>query len=196
MLSDQRTSAKKRLIWATRILLHERGYEATSPRAILKLSGAGQGSLYHHFEGKRDLAIAVLREVEAEKTARAADVLRSELAPLARVEAYFRLERDALKGCPLGRHTSEGIMEDEALREPVTNHFNFVKCELARAVREAQQVGDLRGDLDSEELATTLFATLQGSYVLARAFQDAEALDHALSGALALLQVARAQSMP
>ncbi len=49
-----RTGESKRtaLIEATKALLWERGYEATSPRDMLHRSGAGQGSLYHHFSGK------------------------------------------------------------------------------------------------------------------------------------------------
>jgi TetR/AcrR family transcriptional repressor of nem operon len=37
---------------STRELRWERGYAATSPRAILDRAGAGQGSMYHHFAGK------------------------------------------------------------------------------------------------------------------------------------------------
>lgn len=45
-----------KLIEATQELLWERGYVGTSPRAIQQRAGAGQGSMYHHFGGKPDLA--------------------------------------------------------------------------------------------------------------------------------------------
>ena len=44
-------------------LLSERGLEATSPTMIFKRSGVGQGSMYHHFEGKNDLALAAIRQM-------------------------------------------------------------------------------------------------------------------------------------
>src|SRR3954468_17749100 len=51
-------STPERLIESTRELLWERGYVGTSPKAILERSGAGQGSMYHHFKGgKPDLAL-------------------------------------------------------------------------------------------------------------------------------------------
>ena len=41
-------------------LMWERGYSATSPRAVRELSGVGQGSMYHYFPTKRDLGLAAL----------------------------------------------------------------------------------------------------------------------------------------
>jgi AcrR family transcriptional regulator len=55
--------AKGELVKAAKKLMWERGYEATSPRDLLEESGAGQGSLYHHFKGKMDLASVALGAV-------------------------------------------------------------------------------------------------------------------------------------
>lgn len=64
-----------RLIESTRELLWERGYVGTSPKAILERAGAGQGSMYHHFRGKPDLALAAIRRTAAEMRAAAETVL-------------------------------------------------------------------------------------------------------------------------
>ena len=55
--------SKEKLISAMCTLLSERGLEATSPTMIFKRSGVGQGSMYHHFEGKNDLALAAIRQM-------------------------------------------------------------------------------------------------------------------------------------
>ncbi len=52
--------------------------------------GAGQGSLYHHFAGKADLAATAVRAVEAEMRADADTVLRADTSPLERVRDYLR----------------------------------------------------------------------------------------------------------
>ena len=49
---------RDQLIDSTRELLWERGYVGTSPKAIQQRAGAGQGSMYHHFAGKKELALA------------------------------------------------------------------------------------------------------------------------------------------
>lgn len=55
--------SREKLISAMCALLSERGLEATSPTMIFKRSGVGQGSMYHHFEGKNDLALAAIRQM-------------------------------------------------------------------------------------------------------------------------------------
>lgn len=57
---------RSRLLDATQELLWDRGYAATSTKDILTRANAGQGSMYHHFSGKQDLAVAAL---EASATA-------------------------------------------------------------------------------------------------------------------------------
>lgn len=68
-------STQERLIEATRELLWERGYVGTSPKAIQQHAGAGQGSMYHHFTGKPDLALAAIRRTAEELWAGAEEVL-------------------------------------------------------------------------------------------------------------------------
>lgn len=70
-----------------------------SPRAILDASKVGQGSLYHYFSGKTDLARAAMDEFESELLADAERTLGDTTqAPLARVIAYLRAPRSALRG--------------------------------------------------------------------------------------------------
>lgn len=61
--------SKQKLISAMCSLLAERGYEATSPKMILQRAGVGQGSLYHHFRGKEDLALEVITRLMERSTA-------------------------------------------------------------------------------------------------------------------------------
>lgn len=67
-------NTSERLIEATRELLWERGYVGTSPKAVQQAAGAGQGSMYHHFAGKQDLALAAIRR-SAEELGAAADTV-------------------------------------------------------------------------------------------------------------------------
>ena len=51
---------KQKLIAAMRELLAERGYTASSPKMVLERAKLGQGSLYYHFTGKEELAVATI----------------------------------------------------------------------------------------------------------------------------------------
>ncbi|MFD2081084.1 DNA-binding transcriptional regulator, AcrR family [Actinopolymorpha cephalotaxi] len=177
-----------RLIESTRELLWERGYVGTSPRAIQQRAGAGQGSMYHHFAGKPDLARAAIGRTAEELRATAEALLGAPGPALERVAAYLHRERDVLRGCPVGRLTQDpDVMADATLREPVRETFSWLAGRIAGVLREGRDRGELVPDLDPESTAATVVATLQGGYVLARAAGSAELFDRAVAGVLHLL---------
>lgn len=181
-------STPERLIESTRELLWERGYVGTSPKAIQQHAGAGQGSMYHHFKGKPDLALAAIRRTAEELRATAEGVLDAPGSPYERVEAYLRRERDVLRGCPVGRLTMDpDVIASAELRAPVDETIDWLRERLAGIVEEGKEQGQFAPSLDAEEIAATILATVQGGYVLARASGSPAAFDTAVRGLLALL---------
>ncbi|MFF8032906.1 MULTISPECIES: TetR/AcrR family transcriptional regulator [unclassified Streptomyces] len=181
-------STSERLIESTRELLWERGYVGTSPKAILERAGAGQGSMYHHFKGKPDLALAAIRRTAEEMRTAVAAVLDGPGTPYERIEAYLLRERDALRGCPVGRLTMDPeVVADESLRAPVDETVAWLRARLAEAVEEGKAQGGFAPGLDSDEIAAAVVATVQGGYVLARASGSPAAFDAAVRGLLSLL---------
>ncbi|MER7441729.1 TetR/AcrR family transcriptional regulator [Micromonospora avicenniae] len=171
-------------------LMWERGYADTSPREVRQRSGVGQGSMYHHFPTKRDLALAAL-ERNIPDLLPAASELDDPGDPMARIEAYLMRPRDPLKGCKVGRMTQDPqVREDPVLLAPVARAFTQVHASWVRVLREAVAARQLRDDLDPERLAHTLMAVLQGGYVLAIAQQDPGPFNNAVAGALDLLRAA------
>lgn len=171
-------------------LLWERGFADTSPRDVRERSGVGQGSMYHHFPTKRDLALAALERNVADLLPAASD-LDGPGDPISRIEAYLMRPRNALKGCKVGRMTQDPqVREDPVLLAPVARAFARVNVSWVRVLREAVATGELRDDLDPERLAHTLMAVLQGGYVLAIAQQDSAPFEDACSGAIDLLRAA------
>ncbi len=176
---------KDRLIAATQELLWERGYAATSPKDILQKAEAGQGSMYHHFSGKQDLAVTALEETVAGMRASAEILLHGEGSPVDRVKAYLTRQRDSLKGCRIGRMTYDAdVLASPELLAPVTQTLAWLVETLAGVIAEGIECGQLRADVDAREVASMLVATIQGGYVLARAGQDPAAFDAAVRGAL------------
>ncbi len=181
-------STREHLLTAAKELLWERGYEAMSPRAVQERSGAGQGSFYHHFVGKADLATTALGEVADEMQETFNTVLHTDKPPLERVREYLRQPREALRGCRLGRMTQEEVLSQEPLRHPISSYFLYTEQEIGTALEQAQREGTLSETIDTTDVAATLVAVVQGGYVLARALQDPHQMDKALHGALALLE--------
>ncbi|MGW1895441.1 TetR/AcrR family transcriptional regulator [Streptomyces sp. NPDC002004] len=188
-------STPERLIESTRELLWERGYVGTSPKAIQQHAGAGQGSMYHHFKGKPDLAHAAIARTAEEMRATADAVLGGTGTAYERIAAYLLRERDVLRGCPVGRLTMDpDVIASDELRTPVAQTLDWLRDRLAEIVREGVSAGELPAGLVPEEIAATIVATVQGGYVLARADGSPTAFDAGVRGLLALLRPASASA--
>ena len=181
-------NAADRLVESTRDLLWERGYVGTSPKAIQERAGVGQGSMYHHFAGKADLALAAINRTAEDLRSKAEDQFTSSRTARERITAYLRRERDVLKGCPIGGLSQDpDVMADPHLRRPVDETLVWLRARLAAVLAEGRAAGEFPPSLDPVTTATTIVAVLQGGYVLARAAGSPEPFDQAVEGILALL---------
>ena len=176
-----RMSKREALLEATKDLLWRRGYAATSPSRILRQSRSGQGSLYHFFKGKQDLAAQALDDVEAEVSRRIEETLSPTTGRGAeRLNRYLTGERDALRGCRLGRLAQDPELP-EKLRKTLATGFDRLEAVLARAVTDAALEGALPASVDPTALADAAIAVVQGGYVLARAHRDPTRMTRAIS---------------
>lgn len=181
-------STPDRLIEATQELLWERGYVGTSPKAIQQRADAGQGSMYHHFSGKPELALAAIRRTSAEMRDTAGRTFDSPGSAYERISRYLLRERDVLRGCPVGRLTMDpDVIVSDELRSPVDETIGWLRRRLAAIVQEGLDGGEFTHALVPDDIAATIVATVQGGYVLARAAGSTDAFDAAVRGLLTLL---------
>ncbi|WP_306319679.1 MULTISPECIES: TetR/AcrR family transcriptional regulator [unclassified Streptomyces] len=181
-------TTQERLIETTRELLWERGYVGTSPKAILHRAGVGQGSMYHHFTGKQDLALAAIERTGAEMRTLVDRLLSGGGTAYERIAAYLLRERDVLRGCPVGRLTMDpDVIVSDELRAPVDETIAYIERRIAEVVQEGVDSGELASHLVPDEIAAAVVATVQGGYVLARASGNTAAFDAGTRGLLALL---------
>lgn len=193
MYSMNERNSRDRLLETTRDLLWERGYAATSPRAILAGSGVGQGSMYHHFAGKEDLAVQALSGTASGLVEAAAEVLGAEGTAVERLVGYLRRHREVLRGCPVGRMAGDAdVVGSPALHAIVRDTFEKVRVMMSEVIAAGVEVGELDPETEPSSLADTVLAVVQGGYVLARAAGDTAPFDRAVEGAVALLLAAAA----
>ena len=182
-------TTRDRLVQSAQQLLWERGYVAMSPKAIQARSGAGQGSMYHHFKGKADLAEAAIQQSAAAFREGVEKCLGGPGTPLERILGYMQRSREALKGCQIGRLTQDPeIAKNEQLRRPIDETFVWLQARLQGVIEEAKTAKEVPTDVDAEEMAAMLIATIQGAYVLACAAGAPEPFHRAIRGALGLLR--------
>ena len=173
----------ERLIRSTQELLWERGYVGTSPKAIQRAADAGQGSMYHHFAGKAELAKAAIERSSAELREAAEEQFSGSGSATEKISGYLEREREVLRGCRIGRLTADPeVMADPELRAPIDETFTWLRARLAEVVAEGKLAGEYPESLDA-----TIAAVLQGGYVLARAAGSVEPFELAVRGLINLL---------
>ena len=173
-------SKKEALVQTAKDILWLKGYEAMSPADVLAESGAGKGSMYHHFSGKEALALAALEEVEEDLCAMAKGILYDTGSPLKRIKRFLNLKRQATRGCRLGRVVNEQSVIESSLVEPVKRYFTKLSNMLEDVLVEGIEAGELADDVDVKSLSLHIIATVQGGFVISRGKKDPKAMQHAV----------------
>ena len=142
--------SRTRLVEATQDLLWEQGYSATSPKDIMRRSGAGQGSMYHHFTNKQELAVEALERSALSMRHDAEKLLAADGSACEIATAYLRRQRDVLKGCRMGRMTFDAdVLNTPELIEPVTRTFVWLIEALTVLFERGRDHGEFAADIDA-----------------------------------------------
>jgi AcrR family transcriptional regulator len=160
------------ILEATKTLLWEKGYDATSPRDIQMLSNAGQGSFYHHFKTKKDLAAKTMELVVDERIAGFDEIFGKSGPVVSRIERFLLKWRDPLKGCRIGRMIWDSAISEVDLRRPIQRYFHHIESRLVSALEQALRSGEIQATIPPEHIAAVIIASIQGAFTLGRAMQD------------------------
>jgi TetR/AcrR family transcriptional repressor of nem operon len=161
-------------------LIQTRSFEGFSFQDIADEVGIRKASLYHHFESKDAIAIAVLARAARWVTAKLQEADGS--GPGERLERYFDLFRDlggkAERMCPGGSFASVF----GAVSPPVQRALHeFTKMQLdwlEGVVREGVAAGQFRiGEQRPRDVATQIFAGVQGALLTGRLTSDSGVID-------------------
>lgn len=181
-------NSRLKLIQSTRELLWERGYVATSPKAIQERSGLGQGSMYHHFTGKAELALESIRTNADDMKRIVAERLTQGTTAMEKLQALLLRPRNVQRGCRIGGLTQDpDIVANKAMRQVLGEAFATLHAVLVDLIRTGQKNGEFDPELDADDIAAAIAAVLQGGYVLARASASEQPFYRAIHGLLSLL---------
>lgn len=171
---------KEKILDAAQDLIQTRSFHGFSFQDLADRVGIRKPSLYHHFDSKEALAVAVLE--------RAADWVQSRFAnadgedPAARLERYFQMFRDIHgKGermCPGGSFAA--VLDGVSSSVQSTLH-RFAKLNLdllESIVRDGAESGQFNiKDQRPRDVAMQILAGVQGALMIGRLTGDAHAID-------------------
>jgi AcrR family transcriptional regulator len=172
-MAEKRTRAngrasRKAILAAAADVFAENGYRGTSLTEIANRVGMTQPGLLHHFSTKDQLLLAVVHEHEedSEHLAVMEDLtpenfrLAVSLERLATSNAGARQEQLLLTTL-----SAEAIPRDHPLHTYFVQRYKRYRRGLAEILAGAQEHGAVRTDVNTQELAREIIATLDGLHL-------------------------------
>ncbi len=175
------------------------GYQGCSLDRILKNAKVTKGALYHHFENKAALGIAVLDEViETFIYKQWGPSLENQDDPIKcmidrineMVNQRFAEDLPVL-GLPLGNFVQEMAPLDKTFLLRIRKLFDLWQGLISTAVRHGQEVGTVKKDIDPDQSALFLVTAYEGVTSIVRASQTREMLKNTGDALIAYLESLR-----
>ena len=171
-------------------VFNRQGFRATTINDLIEAAGTTKGNLYFHFSGKEEVGLEVLRR-EKEAFLKFLDAALKGDTPGAGLDNFFRSayekhhSRDFVGGCPFGNTALEASDTAPVFAELVAGVFDEWIGKIQNKIAEAQEAGQVRGDLPAQDLAELVVATVEGGIMQARL----QKVEGPMSRALATLRV-------
>lgn len=189
--SSQQTT--ETFVAAAMDLFHSKGYNATGIQEIADRAQRPKGSFYNHFSSKSEIAVHVIGEYHRSLGAAASAASATRSSALERIRAGFRglheeyLRHAMTRGCLLGNIAAEVADHDDEVRGSLSDAFRTWGEDLAALVEQAQEAGEVRGDIVPRDLASLLISMWEGALLQSRATASPDPVSTFLDTALSTL---------
>ncbi len=176
---------REKLIQSGIQTIHAGGYGGTGIQSIVESADVPKGSFYNFFPSKEDFAAEVIEAYSNQGQERLRSfLLNQDVAPRARLEAYFDQRIEAfrasqyVRGCLLGNFSAEAADRSALIHNTLSRHFG-AWCKLFETcIAAAQEQGEISDQFPASLLATFLLNSWEGALLRMRAEKsDAPLLD-------------------
>ena len=187
-LTPKGERTRARIVEAAAALIHERGVAATTLEDVKAAAEVSGSQMYHYFADKNELVQAVI-DYQADTIVKHN---RQALGSPKGVEAWRKMVVTGVRstqgkgGCALGSLGGQLAESDPEARALIAAGFDQWAAAISDGLRSLHADGKLPSDIDPDDLATTLLATLQGGLLLAQVQRSTRPLETAVDTLLAL----------
>ena len=164
-MKTQPTREKLLDITFEEIYIH--GYTATSVDTILKKAGIPKGSMYHHFKGKKELVLTMVKErlfpkmelffdFKRKEGASVTEVIRSTFAGMAKNKPLITY------GCPLYRLMVELSPVDKTFDVLLSARVVLMQENLGLLLQKGMESGEFKETLPAKDFANYILESTWG----------------------------------
>jgi TetR/AcrR family transcriptional regulator, transcriptional repressor for nem operon len=187
-LTPKGARTRARIVEEAAALIHERGVAGTTLDDVKVAAEVSGSQMYHYFPDKNELVQAVIDYQADSIVTRNTHVLAGPNG----VETWRKMvisaarRTQAIGGCQLGSLGGQLAESDPEARALIAAGFDQWAAALSDGLRPLHAEGKLQSDIDPDDLATTLLATLEGGLLLAQVHRDIRPFETAVNTVLAL----------
>ena len=187
-LTRKGARTRARVVAEAAALIHERGVAGTTLEDVKVAAKVSGSQMYHYFPDKNELVQAVI-DYQADTIV---NQQRHALGSANGVEAWRDMvisearRTEGKGGCPLGSLGGQLAESDPEARALIAAGFEQWAAAISDGLRSRHAGGKLPSDIDPDDLATTLLATLQGGLLLAQVQRSTRPFETAVDTLLAL----------
>jgi TetR/AcrR family transcriptional repressor of nem operon len=190
--TDRGRLTRERIVVAATEVVAEKGALGASLDEVGVRAAASRSQLYHYFDDKDDLLLAVAEATNG-------TVLEGQRDLFAHLDTWDGLvrwcdalvalqqERSGRGGCPIANLLGQLGERDDGIRAVLASGFDQWEASICAGLAAMVESGELRPHTDAAWLASSTLASVQGGLILSQARRDPLALRRALDGALALI---------
>ena len=187
-LTPKGARTRARIVQEAAALIHEHGVAGTTLEDVKEAAEVSGSQMYHYFPDKNELVQAVI-DYQADAIV---NRQRHALGSPNGVEAWRKMVITAARrtkakgGCQLGSLVGQLAESDPEARALIAAGFDQWAAALSDGLRTLHADGKLPSDIDPDDLAITLLATLQGGLLLAQVLRSTRPFENAVNTLLAL----------
>lgn len=169
---------RERLLAQAAQVFNQRGFFGASLSDLMQATGLQKGGIYNHFESKEALALEAFDYAIGRIDQRFRDAQANTSTAQERLLAMIGVLQSLAEnppirgGCPLLNTAIESDDAHPALRDRARQAMDQWRGAVQRIVAKGIRNGELRAEIDPDEVATLLVATLEGGVMLSKLYSD------------------------
>jgi AcrR family transcriptional regulator len=178
---------KSRILEQAAELFNQQGYAGSSISDIMRVTGLQKGGIYNHFQNKDELALQAFDFAIARTRQYFIIALRSKRHAIERLQAIitvfssFTDNPPIQGGCPLLNTAVESDDAHPALRDRTQQAMNSWLHLIHRIIETGIEKGEINSDVNADEIATIITATLEGAIMMSKLYGDSIYMQRAVN---------------
>nr|WP_295923245.1 TetR/AcrR family transcriptional regulator [uncultured Dyadobacter sp.] len=189
---------KSFIIEKTAEIFNKKGYAGTSMSDLTEATGLTKGSIYGNFENKEEVALAAFEYNYARVFNKVKAELNKAETFYEKLMVYGRVYKDIIGtvgnrgGCPILNTAVDADDTNIPLQLSAAKAVFSWKKNLTNIIEGGMATGEFRKDLQTEEIAVSIIALIEGGVMISKVTNDNSNMDHVLATVELLVNQIRA----